>query len=149
MPGSKQGAIVMSVKLNPYLTFQDNCREAMEFYHSVLGGELKLSTFGEFHMHDVPEERKDNIMHADLTLMASDGMPGGQVKFGDNISLSLSGDDTEKLKDYFEKLSDGGKVTMPLDKQIWGDTFGMFTDKFGIHWMVNIAGPGNSTAASI
>jgi PhnB protein len=133
----------MSVKLNPYLTFQDNCREGMEFYHGIFGGELKLSPFSDF--PHPPEGRENNIMHAvletgDLTLMASDGMPGGHVTPGDNVSLSLSGDDEDKLKGYFDQLAGGGKVTIPLDKQIWGDTFGMCTDKFGFHWMVNIAG---------
>jgi PhnB protein len=141
----------MSVKLNPYLTFQDNCKEAMEFYKSVFGGELKLSTFGEF--PNPPEGHEDNIMHAvlesdDITLMASDGMPGGKVNVGDNVSLSLSGDDTDKLTKYFNDLADGGKITMPLDKQMWGDTFGMFTDKFGLHWMVNIAGPAADAKAA-
>jgi PhnB protein len=94
-------------------------------------------------MQDIPEDYKDKIMHAhletsDLILMASEGMPGGKVNFGDNVSLSLAGTEDEKLTGYFNKLATGGKITMPLEKAPWGDTFGMLTDKFGIHWMVNI-----------
>ncbi len=131
----------MSVKLNPYLTFQTNAREAMEYYHKVFGGDLKLQTFGEF--PDPPAGHEKNIMHGlletgDLTIMASDGMPGGKVKFGDNVSLSLSGDDHDALSGYFDQLADGGTIRMPLAKQVWGDEFGMLTDQFGIHWMINI-----------
>jgi PhnB protein len=134
----------MQPMLTPYLNFQGNTREAMEFYHHVFGGDLKLSTFGEFPNPNTPEDYKDKIMHAvlttdDLMLMASEGMPGGHVTFGDNISLSLAGSDSEKLTGYFNKLAEGGKITMPLAKQAWGDTFGMLTDKFGVHWMVNIS----------
>lgn len=137
-------SVVMKQMLTPYLNFQGNTREAMEFYHSVFGGDLKLSTFGEFPNPQLPEDYKDKIMHAaletpDLMLMASEGMPGGKVNFGDNVSLSLAGVESEKLTGYFTKLSEGGTVTMPLEKQVWGDTFGMLTDKFGIHWMVNIS----------
>ncbi len=114
----------------------------MEFYHSVLGGDLKMSTFGE----SMPtlDEGKDKIMHAVLenhhiVLMASDGPPGSEVKFGDNVSLSLVGSDSEFLTKYFNDLAEGGKITMPLEKQSWGDTFGMLIDKFGIQWMVNIS----------
>lgn len=134
----------MQQMLTPYLNFQGNTREAMEFYHSVFGGDLKLSTFGEFNMPNTAENYKDKIMHAvlqtpDLMIMASEGMPERNVNFGDNVSLSLAGEDSEKLTGYFNKLADGGKVTMPLEKQMWGDTFGMLTDKFGVHWMVNIS----------
>ena len=134
----------MSVKLNPYLNFNGNTKEAMEFYRSVFGGELKLNTFGEFPNPDLPEDYKDKIMHAvlesdDITIMASEGQPGGTINFGDNISLSLSGDDQEKLTGYFNKLAEGGEVTMPLEKQMWGDEFGMLKDKQGVYWMVNIS----------
>jgi PhnB protein len=130
--------------LNPYLTFQNQAKEAMEFYHSVLGGELKMTTFGEGHMSE-DEGGANLIMHAviengPLTFMASDGGSHHPVNVGDNMSMSLSGDDEEALTNYFNKLSEGGKVDMPLEKAPWGDQFGMFTDKFGIHWMVNISG---------
>ncbi len=129
--------------LNPYLTFNGNAAEAMKFYHSILGGELTMQTFGEANMARTPEE-KDRIVHAalkndTLTLMASDGMISQPAKFGDNVSMSIQGQDGEKLTEIFNKLAEGGKVNMPLAKQFWGDTYGMLTDKFGIHWMVNIA----------
>jgi PhnB protein len=134
----------MSVKLSPYLNFQGNTREAMEFYHGVFGGDLKLSTFGDLAGKDAPEGYQDKIMHAvleagDITIMASECRPDSKVKFGDNVSLSLAGGDQGKLTSYFHRLSAGGKVTMPLEQQVWGDLFGMVTDSFGIHWMVNIS----------
>src|SRR5688572_27973069 len=117
----------------------------MEFYAQVFGGELKTNTFGEFGGAD--EAHADKIMHAQLeaegglTLMASDTAPGMAYESGTNISISLSGDDDAKLRGYFEKLSDGGTVTMPLEKQMWGDVFGMCVDPFGVNWMVNIVQP--------
>jgi PhnB protein len=135
----------MQTKLNPYLSFKDNTREAMEFYHTVFGGKLNLSTFKEFNASQEPSE--DNlIMHSVLeaengmTLMASDTPKRMDYRPGTNISLSLSGDNEAELKAYFEKLSAGGMVTMPLEKAIWGDWFGMCTDQFGIQWLVNITG---------
>lgn len=134
----------MKPTLNPYLTFSGNCAEAMKFYQSVLSGELKMTTFGEGGMTGSSEENKDLIMHAvlengTLTFMASDSGNVDGVKVGDNISLSISGADDEVITKYFNGLSEGGKVTMPLEKAPWGDKFGMFIDKFGIHWMVNIS----------
>ncbi len=133
----------MGPTLTPYLTFNGNAAEAMKFYKSVLGGELTMQTFGEAKMAKTAKE-KDRIVHAalkneTLSLMASDGQMTQQVKFGDNVSMSISGQDQAKLTEIFNRLSKGGKVTMPLAKQFWGDTFGMFTDKFGIQWMVNIS----------
>jgi PhnB protein len=132
----------MASFLNPYLTFNGNAAEAMKFYHSVLGGELKMQTFGEANMAQDPA-MKDKIVHATLksgaiTLMASDGMPDRKMVFGDSVNMSMSGDNHAWLSEVFNKLSHGGKVDMPLAKQFWGDTFGMLTDRFGIHWMVNI-----------
>ncbi|HEY9495027.1 MAG TPA: VOC family protein [Intrasporangium sp.] len=141
----------MASRLNPYISFKDNARDAMEFYKDVFGGTLNLSTFGEFGQPDSPDA--DKIMHAQLetdsgyTLMASDTPQGMEYKPGDNITVSLSGDDGDELRGYWDKLSDGGTVSMPLEKQMWGDVFGSCTDKFGIGWMVNIAGdssPGGS-----
>jgi PhnB protein len=136
----------MQSKLNPYISFQGNAREAMEFYKNIFGGELTLSTFGEAGMsgHGVDP---NGIMHAMLiadngiTLMAADS-PTGMREFvaGTNMSISLSGDNKEELSDYYNKLIDGGKVEEPLAEAPWGDTFGMCIDKFGIFWMVNIAG---------
>jgi PhnB protein len=138
----------MASKLNPYISFRDNAREAMEFYRSVFGGELTTSTFG-----DVPEMaadpgESDKIMHAQLeapngmTLMGADTPSGMDHSPGTNIAVSLSGDDEAELKGYWDKLSEGGSVTMPLEQAPWGDSFGMCSDRFGISWMVNIAGSG-------
>ena len=136
----------MPTQLNPYLSFKDNAREAMEFYRTVFGGKLQSNTFKEFNASQDPSE--DNlIMHAQLetdngiTLMASDTPNRMEYRPGTNISISLSGDNEAELKGYFEKLSAGGTVTMPLEKAIWGDSFGMLIDKFGIPWLVNIAAP--------
>ncbi len=135
----------MQTKLNPYLSFKDNAREAIEFYQTVFGGKLTVSTFKEFHASQDPSE--DNlVMHAVLeadngiTFMASDTPSRMEYKAGTNYSMSLSGDNEAELQAYFEKLSVGGNVTMPLEKAIWGDTFGMLTDKFGVPWLVNILG---------
>ncbi len=137
----------MQSKLNPYITFNGNTREAMEFYKSVFGGKLDLSTFKEGGAPTTPET-ENNIMHAMLvadngiTLMASDAsdMGGFDYKKGTDMSVSLSGDNEEELTGYYNKLSEGGNVVEPLKKAPWGDTFGMFTDKFGVFWLVNITG---------
>ncbi|HVZ12463.1 MAG TPA: VOC family protein [Patescibacteria group bacterium] len=135
------------VKLNPYINFKDNAREAMEFYKSVFGGELTMSTFKEGMHQDGPEA--DKIMHAmlivgpEMTIMASDTPEHmGEYKPLSSMSLSLSGvaADEEKLRGYWDMLIEGGKPFMPLDKAPWGDTFGMLTDKFGVGWMINIEG---------
>jgi PhnB protein len=131
-------------RLNPYIAFTDNARQAMEFYRDVFGGELAVSTFGEMGGAAPGEENK--IMHAVLetpsgfALMASDTPAGMTRTEGSSISISLSGDD-EDLRGYFEKLSQSGTVTMPLEKQVWGDEFGMCVDQFGVSWMVNIDQP--------
>ncbi len=136
----------MAVKLNAYLSFRDNAREAMEFYKSVFGGEVYQDTFDKFQVSDDPAEN-NKIMHAylkapNLELMAADTPNKMEHTVGDNISLSLSGGDEDEaeLKGYWEKLSGSGTVTMPLEKAPWGAWFGMCVDKFGIHWMVNIGG---------
>jgi PhnB protein len=131
----------MTSRLNPYLSFNGNAREAMEFYHSVFGGELTVNTFGEFGTPD--PGIADKVMHAMLatdagyTIMASDLAPGMEFHPGNTITVSLSGDDSA-LRGYFEKLAEGGTITMPLEKQMWGDEFGQVTDRFGVPWMVNI-----------
>ncbi|GAB3664557.1 VOC family protein [Actinocorallia lasiicapitis] len=135
----------MPTRLNPYISFPDGqAKQAMEFYHSVLGGSLALHTFGEYGGEDAPFA--DQIMHGMLetdlgfTLMGADVPPGMDVVFGSNIAVSLSGDaDTaETLRTYYKSLSAGGTVTVPLAVQMWGDEFGAWTDRFGIPWMVNI-----------
>ncbi|MEZ2371271.1 VOC family protein [Arthrobacter sp. RCC_34] len=135
----------MASNLNPYLNFQDSARQAMEFYQGALGGELTLNTFGEFHASEDPAEA-DKIMHALLktpagfTLMAADTPNQMQFTGHAGFSVSLSGDDAAELQGYWDALSEGGQVVMPLERQIWGDTFGMVVDRFGVTWMVNIAG---------
>lgn len=135
----------MSVLLNPYLSFRDTARPALEFYHSVFGGELMLNTFADLGASDDPSEQ-DKIMHGQLnganglTLMAADTPNSMELGSGGNFTVSLSGDDEATLRGYWDKLSADGAVTMPLEKAPWGDTFGMCTDKFGTPWMVNIAG---------
>ena len=135
----------MKSQLNPYLSFRDNARQAMEFYRSVFGGKLTVSTFEEFHASQDPSEA-NKVMHAVLeaengiTFMAADTPNSMEFHPGANISMSLSGGDEAELRGYFEKLSAGGAISMPLEKAAWGDTFGMCTDKFGVNWMVNISG---------
>jgi PhnB protein len=134
----------MKTTLNPYLSFKNNARAAMEFYQSVFGGELKMNTFKEYNASQSPSE--DNlIMHSvlnagdSLTFMASDSPARMEYRPGNTMSMSLSGDDEDQMTTWFKKLSSGGMVTMPLNKQVWGDTFGMCMDQFGVAWMVNIA----------
>ncbi|QEH42671.1 VOC family protein [Chitinophaga sp. XS-30] len=133
--------------VNPYLTFTDNCEEAFKFYQSVFGGEFPggIMRFGES-----PEEfqggegEKNKVMHVALpigkntVLMGSDSPAGtGAVVKGTNFSIAFSPDSEEEATRVFNGLAAGGQVTMPLDKVFWGAFFGMLTDKFGVHWMVN------------
>jgi PhnB protein len=135
----------MTSRLNPYLAFNGDARDAMEFYRSVFGGELTINTHGEYGNPD--PAMADKVMHAQLetdagyTLMGSDIMPDMPFNPGDTITVSLSGDEADPLRRYWEKLSESGTVTMPLEKQMWGDEFGMCTDRFGVSWMVNIGQP--------
>ena len=137
----------MVSRLNPYLSFRDDAREAMEFYQGVFGGELTVSTFGEFQASDDPTEQ-DKVMHArleterGLVLMGADTPKQMQYTPGTNFAVSLSGgsEDEPELRGYWEGLSAGGTVLEPLDRAPWGDIFGMYVDKFGVMWMVNIEG---------
>lgn len=131
-------------QLEPYLCFNGTCEEAMAFYQSVLGGDLEISRFGQYGPPDMPEEQANKVMHSSLrngglSFMASDAPPGQTIAAGESISMSLAGTDAAELSGFFEGLSEGGTVTLPLDKQMWGDTFGMVQDRFGINWMVNIS----------
>jgi PhnB protein len=136
----------MGTVLNPYLSFRDNARQAMEFYREVFDGNLTLQTFADLHAAVDPSE-EDLVMHADLEapdgirFMAADTPKHMDFQPGTNFSMSLSGEDEGKLRGWFEKLSDGGAVQMPLEKADWGDTFGMCTDRFGVRWLVNISAP--------
>ena len=135
----------MASRLNPYISFNGNARQAMEFYERVFDATLTLSTFGESGAQDSPDANK--IMHGMLetdrgfTLMGADTPPGIEHHPGNNIAVSLSGDDADELRGYWEKLSDGGTVSVPLERQMWGDEFGMCVDQFGIPWLVNIGQP--------
>ena len=135
----------MASILNPYINFDGQAREALEFYQSVFGGELNVMTFADQGGMDLPEDEQGKVMHGQLTtptltLMCSDAPSHMERDEGSNISVSLSGDDEEELTRWFEGLSAGGTVTVPLAKAPWGDSFGMFTDKYGVAWMTNISG---------
>lgn len=131
----------MGSHLNPYIAFDGNARQALEFYHDILGGKLELGTFGDFGSAESPDA--DKIMHATLstadgfTVMAWDVPERVPFNPGTNVALYLGGDDA-RLRDYFEKLAAGGTVAMPLKQQVWGDEAGTLVDKFGITWMFNI-----------
>lgn len=131
--------------LNPYISFRDTARDAMTFYKDVFGGELFISTFGD--MGDPDGADAQLVMHSSLqttagyTLFAADTPGDRPLTVGDNITISLSGTEDAELRGYFDALAKEGTVTMPLDKQVWGDVFGMVTDQFGINWMVNISDP--------
>jgi PhnB protein len=135
----------MQSRLNPYISFRGNAREAMEFYKTVFGGKLVMNTFKEFNASQDPSE--DNmIMHAMLeadngiTLMGADTPNRMEYRPGTTMTISLSGDNDAELTGYYEKLVAGGTIREPLTQAPWGDKFGMLADKFGIEWMVNIAG---------
>lgn len=136
----------MSTHLNPYLGFRNTAREAMDFYQTVFGGELTRSTFAEFHASQDPAEQ-DKVMHSMLTtdrglvLMAADTPNSMDYSPGNNYSVSLSGEDDAELRGYWDKLSAGGRVTVPLEQAPWGDSFGMCVDKFGVSWLVNASVP--------
>jgi PhnB protein len=134
----------MSVQLNPYLSFRDDARQAMEFYHSVFGGELALSTFADFGQGDQAAEA-DKIMHGQLTadhlaLMGADTPNEMPYEAGTNFAVSLSGgpEDEAALRGYWDGLAEDGEVVLPLEPSPWGDEFGMLRDRFGVQWMVNI-----------
>jgi PhnB protein len=135
----------MKTTLNPYLNFRDNARQAMEFYQTIFGGKLAFNTFKEFGASQDPSE-DSKIMHSMLetkngiVFMAADSPNAMKYTPGNTMSMSLSGDNEGELRQYFDQLSEGGKVIMPLEKAPWGDVFGMLTDKFGVAWMINIAG---------
>lgn len=148
MPGTpSEEETAMPVQINPYLHFDRNAREAMEFYRSVLGGELQILTFGDLGASSESGPPADGVMHSYLgtpdgfALMASDGEPGRETGSPSGISISLSGDDQEKLRAWFHGLAEGGTVDVPLEKQIWGDEFGQLTDRFGVRWLVNVGTP--------
>jgi len=135
----------MSSQLNPYLNFNGNARQALEFYAGVFGGNLSLNTFAQYGAADSPDA--DRIMHgmletdAGYTIMGADVTSDMEYHPIAGFSVSLSGDDADVLRGYWEQLSASGTATMPLQKQVWGDEFGMCVDGFGVSWLVNIAQP--------
>jgi PhnB protein len=137
----------MAATINTYLSFKDTAAEAMDFYRSVFGGDLQRSTFAEYQVSEDPAEQ-DKIMHSMLTtpsgqvLMAADTPNSMEYRAPAGHSLSLSGDDEAELRGYWEALAGSGTEVMPLAASPWGDSFGMCVDRFGVSWMVNIAGPG-------
>lgn len=132
----------MTTRLNPYLSFAGNAREAMEFYASVFGGELNILAFGDMGGMGMPEDQHHLVMHADI--MVNDGVTLMGADMGEhahaNGSISMSGDDDDTLRGWFAGLAEGGEVKEPLAAAPWGDVFGQLTDKFGVAWMFNIAG---------
>ena len=130
-----------SVTVNPYLTFDGNCKEVMNFYHEVLGGELEIMPF-DGSPAEVPEDYKQKVMHASLrfgnaVIMASDGMPDNDVTFGDAFSISIGCSNVTEGERIFNALSKNGTVIMPFAEMFWGAKFGLFIDQFGVRWMVN------------
>ena len=136
--------------LNPYLSFKNNAREAMEFYQSVFGGTLDVSTFGDIPgMAEDPAEA-DLVMHSQLTtadgftIMGSDTPDRMPYSAPAGVTMSISGDEESKLEGFWNALADGGQVTMPLDTPPWGGKFGMLVDRYGVPWMINV----NAAAAA-
>jgi PhnB protein len=135
----------MTTRFNPYLYFRDTAREAMEFYHSVFGGELNVITFAEMQTSEDPAE-DNNVMHSQLvtdhglTLMAADLHVSIEMTPGNNYSIALSGPDEDELRGYWDKLSADGTVLQPIETEKWGDDFGKCVDRFGVTWLVNIEG---------
>lgn len=134
----------MASTLNPYLCFRDDAAAAMEFYRSVFGGELNLMTFGDMPMPGIDPGEAAKVMHGQLTTPSGFTLMGADtpahMDVAPNGQVSLSGDDEAELRGYWDKLVDGGTVGVPLEKAPWGDHFGMCTDRFGVPWLVNIAG---------
>lgn len=132
-------------KLNAYLGFNGNCEDALRFYKDSIGGDYNIMRFSDTPPdagHPTPQGYENKVMHARFEsdgffFMASDGMPGSQVKSGDQVSLNLDFTDMPEQEKVFNKLSEGGKVLQPLQDTFWGAKFGMLVDRFGITWMLN------------
>jgi len=130
------------MKLNPYLIFSGNAEEVLNFYKDALGGEITmLSRYGDSPM-PTDEDYKNKVMHSRLVfdgnlVMISDDMKGHPVSTGGNVQLSIEVESLDRINEVFEKMSEGGKVTLPLQDMFWGARFGMLQDKFGINWMFN------------
>lgn len=139
-PKHERRNIMSKIDLNVYLFFKGNCREAMEFYKGIFGGNLTIQTYGDVNAND-DKNKTEHIIHASLDggevkLMASDTAKASEKAA--KASLSLGGKDEARLREIFDQLSEGVKVEYPLKKEFWGDIFGSVTDKYGVEWMVNI-----------
>ena len=130
-------------QINSYLTFNGNCREAMNFYKKCLGGELTMQTIGESPLADkMPKQMKESILHSTLTkgalvIMASDMVSDGGLIKGNSVSLMLNCSSEKEIWSFYEKLSEGGEATHPLENTFWGALFGDLVDRFGNHWMLH------------
>ncbi|UNK70265.1 VOC family protein [Microbacterium sp. H1-D42] len=132
--------------LNPYLSFRDNAREALEFYQRVLGGTLDISTFGSMPGMGYDPSEAEHVMHGQLitddgmVLMASDTPSSMEYQAPQGVSVSLSGSEADRLRAAWDGLSDGASITVPLAAAPWGGDFGMLTDRYGVAWMVSVDG---------
>lgn len=135
----------MGYRIAPYINFRDEAERALEFYRSVLGGTLNISRMSDYPSPELDEADRDKVMHGQLDLengfaiMASDAPASMSTTVGDNISVTIFGDDPEELRGFFAALTEGGTVVVPFEQAPWGDYFGMLVDPFGVHWMVNSA----------
>lgn len=132
----------MDMQIQSYLTFNGNCREAMNFYKSCLGGDLAFQTVGESPLSDhMPEQMKDSILHATLTrgamvLMGSDMVSQSGLVKGNAVSLSLQCTSEADIRSIYQQLSDGGHPDHPIELSFWGALFGDLTDRYGNHWLL-------------
>ncbi|MBC9796107.1 VOC family protein [Sinomicrobium weinanense] len=129
------------MKLIPYLQFQGNCEKALQWYQSIFGGDIKLNRYSEAPM-DIPENYKNKILHADFTfedntILACDSFPGGQISNSNGIAMTLQFTDEKQAEKIFNKLAEGGKITIPFQKQFWNAYFGQLEDRYGKLWMIN------------
>lgn len=136
----------MAMNLMPYISFENNAREALTFYQTIFGGTVTLTTFGEYD-DSLEPDAADLVMHgeldaeADLILFASDTPAGMPFNPGARVALAIFGNEEFTMAKYYNALLDqGGSTQMPLEKAPWGDSFGTVTDKFGVDWMINISG---------
>jgi len=132
----------MDMQIQSYLTFNGNCRDAMNFYKSCLGGDLTFQTVGESPLSDhMPPQMKESILHATLTrgamvLMGSDMVPQSGLVKGNAVSLSLQCTSEADIRDIYQQLSDGGHADHPIELSFWGALFGDLTDRYGNHWLL-------------
>ena len=135
--------IITMKKLIPYLAFDGNCEEVLNFYAACLGGEVTSMMRFSDAPNETPPGSENKVMHAEfhadgITFMASDTMPHFEHVVGSNITLSIDLATEDEQTAIFDKLADGGNVQMPLDNTFWGSRFGMLTDKYGINWMLSV-----------